>query len=113
MNRKHLLILTLLILSLALVAGCSNPANAQSNAPTPIPEATDAQAQAQGTPQPTEVTIPEDLMSWPMAPHMFIDPEKIYVATFVTEKGDIVVELDAKNAPMTTNNFIFLANEGF
>ncbi|HIQ12508.1 MAG TPA: peptidylprolyl isomerase, partial [Caldilineales bacterium] len=40
---------------------------------------------------------------------MTIDPNTIYVATIKTEHGDIVVELDAKNAPITTNNFVFLA----
>ena len=116
MNRKHLFILTLLILSLALViTGCSNlNAGQESSAPTSAPAGTEMPAEeAKGTPQPDEEVIPSDLKSWPMAPHMFIDPEKIYVATFETEKGDIVVELDAKNAPMTTNNFIFLAKEGF
>jgi cyclophilin family peptidyl-prolyl cis-trans isomerase len=46
-------------------------------------------------------------------PEMEIDPGKTYVATIVTEKGDIVVELDADAAPRTVNNFVFLAREGF
>lgn len=46
-------------------------------------------------------------------PEMQIDPSKTYVATIVTEKGDIVVELDPNAAPRTVNNFVFLAREGF
>ena len=46
-------------------------------------------------------------------PAMQIDPEKRYTATFKTERGDIVVELFAKEAPITVNNFVFLAREGF
>ncbi len=46
-------------------------------------------------------------------PAMQIDPEKRYTATFKTEHGDIVVELFAKEAPITVNNFVFLAREGF
>ncbi len=46
-------------------------------------------------------------------PAMQIDPEKHYTATFKTERGDIVVELFAKEAPVTVNNFVFLAREGF
>jgi peptidyl-prolyl cis-trans isomerase B (cyclophilin B) len=46
-------------------------------------------------------------------PAMTIDTSKIYVATLETEKGDIVVELFADEAPNTVNNFIFLAREGF
>src|SRR6266436_5372721 len=47
------------------------------------------------------------------APSMSIDPSKTYVATFDTSKGAIVVDLFAKDAPNTVNNFVFLAREGF
>lgn len=46
-------------------------------------------------------------------PSMQIDPAKAYTATFKTERGDIVVELFAKQAPITVNNFVFLAREGY
>jgi cyclophilin family peptidyl-prolyl cis-trans isomerase len=46
-------------------------------------------------------------------PEMQIDPNKTYIATFETEKGDIVVELFADKVPSTVNNFVFLAREGF
>jgi cyclophilin family peptidyl-prolyl cis-trans isomerase len=46
-------------------------------------------------------------------PEMQIDPTKAYTATISTEKGDIVVQLDADAAPQTVNNFVFLAREGF
>ncbi len=46
-------------------------------------------------------------------PAMGIDPEKEYIATIVTEKGDIVIELFADKVPNTVNNFVFLAREGF
>ena len=47
------------------------------------------------------------------APEMAIDPNKRYIATFRTERGDFQVELFAKDAPATVNNFVFLAREGF
>jgi peptidyl-prolyl cis-trans isomerase B (cyclophilin B) len=46
-------------------------------------------------------------------PEMKIDPAKTYVATFETSRGTIVVDLFAKDAPKTVNNFVFLAKEGF
>ena len=44
---------------------------------------------------------------------MTIDVNKKYSATFSTSRGDIACELFAKDAPMTVNNFVFLANEKF
>ncbi len=44
---------------------------------------------------------------------MTIDPAKKYSATLETSSGTIVVDLFAKDAPKTVNNFIFLARDGF
>ena len=46
-------------------------------------------------------------------PPTIIDSERTYVATIQTEKGDIVLELYAKDAPVAANNFVFLACRGF
>ena len=50
---------------------------------------------------------------WNTPPKMSIDPEKNYKATLHTSKGDIVLELFAAKTPVTVNNFVFLAREGF
>ncbi|MGO8950509.1 MAG: peptidylprolyl isomerase [Ktedonobacterales bacterium] len=47
------------------------------------------------------------------APPMQIVPNKKYSAVFHTDKGDFTVELFAKQAPVTVNNFVFLAREGY
>ncbi|MCC7352286.1 MAG: peptidylprolyl isomerase [Anaerolineae bacterium] len=44
---------------------------------------------------------------------MVIDPAKIYLATFKTDKGDIKVQLFADKAPKTVNNLVFLARQGY
>ncbi|MBI2934504.1 MAG: peptidylprolyl isomerase [Chloroflexi bacterium] len=44
---------------------------------------------------------------------MTIDPNKQYQAVLETEKGAITIELFARDAPRTVNNFVFLAREGF
>jgi cyclophilin family peptidyl-prolyl cis-trans isomerase len=46
-------------------------------------------------------------------PPLTIDLSKKYTATIGTPHGDIKVELFAKQAPVTVNNFVFLAREGF
>jgi peptidyl-prolyl cis-trans isomerase B (cyclophilin B) len=46
-------------------------------------------------------------------PEMQIDPNKNYTATIETEKGNLVLELFAADVPVTVNNFVFLAREGF
>ena len=51
--------------------------------------------------------------SYPKPPDMVIDPKKKYKAVFHTEKGDMTVDLFADRAPVTVNNFVFLARDGF
>ena len=40
---------------------------------------------------------------------MTINTSDTYIATITTAKGDIVLQLDAENAPIAVNNFVFLA----
>jgi peptidyl-prolyl cis-trans isomerase B (cyclophilin B) len=47
------------------------------------------------------------------AAEQVIDPAKRYTATIKTDRGDIVIALDAKRAPKSVNNFVFLAKDGF
>jgi peptidyl-prolyl cis-trans isomerase B (cyclophilin B) len=47
------------------------------------------------------------------APAMQIDANKSYIAHFKTNKGAFDIELFAKEAPITVNNFVFLARDGF
>jgi peptidyl-prolyl cis-trans isomerase B (cyclophilin B) len=44
---------------------------------------------------------------------MTLDTSATYTATFETSRGTIVCELFASEAPVTVNNFVFLAGEGF
>ncbi|KAF0107149.1 MAG: ppiB [Anaerolineaceae bacterium] len=53
------------------------------------------------------------MKQWNTPPAMTIDPKKKYTATMKTDKGDIVLELFADKTPLTVNNFVFLAREGF
>jgi cyclophilin family peptidyl-prolyl cis-trans isomerase len=53
------------------------------------------------------------MKQWNKPPEFGIDLKKKYSATLSTDKGDIVIELFADKAPVTVNNFVFLAREGF
>ena len=51
--------------------------------------------------------------TWTSAPANTIDPAKTYTATVKTDVGTFVIALDAKQAPQTVNNFVFLAQHHF
>jgi len=59
---------------------------------------------AGGAPKPKTYSAP---------PPMTIDTSKQYTATIETGKGGLLLELFAKDVPITVNNFVFLAREGF
>lgn len=80
---------------------------------TATPEASgtpssNASATATGTPTAVPVT-----RRFSAPPEMAIDPNKQYLATLKTEKGDIRLELNPKDAPQAVNNFVFLAKNDF
>jgi cyclophilin family peptidyl-prolyl cis-trans isomerase len=81
----------ILVMTTLLATSCAS--EAPEPAPTPTP-----------TPHPKSYSEP---------PAMTIDTSKQYIATIETEKGNLVLELFASDVPMTVNNFVFLAREGF
>ncbi len=50
---------------------------------------------------------------WSSAPEMAIDPSRTYIATIETNRGTIVAELFAEQAPNTVNNFVCLAVQDY
>jgi cyclophilin family peptidyl-prolyl cis-trans isomerase len=46
-------------------------------------------------------------------PSMVIDPAKRYTAVMDTSMGSMTIELDAEHAPITVNNFVFLATNRY
>ncbi len=126
----------LLVLTL-LLSACGNsaaetPATAEPAAPaaveapaaadTPVPAATDTPVPAPAAAVPVQPAgagaasqlAPEARNGMYSAPpEMSIDLSKVYYATLKTAKGDIRAQLFADRAPVTVNNFVFLAREGF
>jgi len=99
--RTRAVIAMTMILSLILV-GCGGvkpaPARTPATSPTEV-----------YPPKPA----PSALKQWSQPPAMQIDVNREYSAVIKTSLGDIEIELFAKDAPNTVNNFVFLANEGF
>ena len=52
-------------------------------------------------------------LQWSSPPTMQIDPSKSYEAVFMTQIGDFRVRLFSDQAPVTVNNFVFLAKQGY
>jgi cyclophilin family peptidyl-prolyl cis-trans isomerase len=50
---------------------------------------------------------------WSTPPKMEIDTKKSYSAILNTDKGEITLKLFADITPITVNNFVFLARQGF
>ncbi len=81
--------------------------------PTPTPTPTPfAPVSQEGRPLAT-VTVAEREGYFNTAPEMAIDVTKKYQATIETDKGNIVLDLDAAQAPISVNNFVTLANLGY
>jgi len=73
--------------------------------------AANAKAVQAGCPASTSARV--NTLTWASAPAMTIDKSKTYFAHFNTTAGNFVIKLDAATAPITTNNFVFLAEHKF
>jgi cyclophilin family peptidyl-prolyl cis-trans isomerase len=113
-----------------LVAGCGQ--NAAPAAPTPAPTRAatppsaaqisgalspiakpSASAATSGSPAAQGVTVASGPKQFSAPPPMTIDTSKHYTATIETSMGTMHADLFANEAPITVNNFVFLAQQGF
>jgi cyclophilin family peptidyl-prolyl cis-trans isomerase len=77
--------------------------------PTPMPDTPSP------TPAPTGQIVNDstERKSYSQPPPMSINPDSKYAAVLETSHGQIAIELLPNQAPITVNNFVFLAQEGF
>ena len=52
-------------------------------------------------------------LQWDAPPELSIDVARNYSVSIETNRGDIQLELFPQHAPLTVNNFVFLAGQGF
>ncbi len=64
-----------------------------------------------GCPASTQTRV--NTLSWTTAPAMTISKTTTYYAHVVTTAGTFVIRLDSAQAPITVNNFVFLAQHHF
>jgi cyclophilin family peptidyl-prolyl cis-trans isomerase len=75
-----------------------------------------AQAELDGSacwPQGALTGVSGGSMTWSQPPATIIDPAQSYQASLDTTEGNVLIQLDAANAPLATNNFICLALAGY
>lgn len=106
-----------LMLSAALVltlAACTTDATPNTTAATlpdvqvEVTTTTTATAAVEPAPEPRTEPLVFDA-----PPAMEIDAAAVYTATIVTNLGAITMELYAEEAPVTVNNFVFLARQDY
>lgn len=86
-------------------------AAAAADSATPTPELPAADAPSDSVQVPDEVASRANKYT-ELPPNVLV-AGKYYYATFKTAKGNIKVQLFAERTPMTVNNFVFLAREGY
>ncbi len=80
---------------------------------TSAPPSTEPPAVPEGCDLERTPDAPAEPQTYDAEPPMEIDPAKTYTAALDTTCGMITITLDAANAPVATNNFVFLARQGF
>jgi cyclophilin family peptidyl-prolyl cis-trans isomerase len=106
-GQKIRTIIAILILSSTLLAiGCAGQAN------SPDTSSTSTSSKPPATSSFTQVSSPKP-KTYSAYPPMIIDQNKTYTATLQTEKGNLVIELFAKDVPKAVNNFVFLSRDGY
>lgn len=95
MNTMQLVSVGVIVLLVVLIAWLS------------LPRTAGVEPEAAGAPE-------IKTMQWDAPPAMTIDVDKQYFATITMAKGgEIVIQLYPDKAPITVNNFVFLAREGY
>jgi cyclophilin family peptidyl-prolyl cis-trans isomerase len=107
------------IIGIVFLVSNNKPGKSTTSTTASSANKTDAQLQSEadaaavkaGCPSSTKTTV--NTQKYASAPPMTLDTSKTYTATVKTTTGTFDIALDAKTAPQTVNNFVFLANKGF
>ena len=98
---------------IALVVTVAVAACASAATPTPVATAAPVPTAAAAPAATTTTGGTANVGQWNKPPAMTIDVNKQYSAVIKTTEGDMTADLFPKDAPVTVNNFVFLANQHF
>lgn len=103
-TKKWVQVVLITALSLVLLSACTASSAGSSD-----------EAPSDNASQPAVADLPPAQRAnyYQAKPELTIDVNKTYRATIETNKGNIVVSLNAQAAPEHVNNFIFLSQAGF
>jgi len=111
-RRRRLLRSSILVVVVgAVIVGSVALATHHSSAPKSPQATATAAAVAAGCPSNPHTRV--NTLSFKSAPPMTINTSGTYSAIVKTTAGDFRIALDPKIAPVTVNNFVFLARKGF
>jgi cyclophilin family peptidyl-prolyl cis-trans isomerase len=122
-NAVVIAVIALVIIGIVFLTSSNSPKkpSASSSTTTTVKSGASANAKLQaaankiavaaGCPASTSTTV--NTQKYAAAPPMTINTADTYTATVVTTAGTFTITLDAKTAPITVNNFVFLADKGF
>ncbi len=142
MVRNAVILTVVIVVVLVLLNGCSSDDDSKTISAggttteatgAPVPDTTDAGDIATESTAPApekgygttecpklEEVVPENASSsikptvdFEDAFQLCIDPERAYQATIETTEGTVVFDLDTERTPLTTNNFVSLARNGY
>lgn len=111
--------LPLLLTFVLVIAACgdneedADDGSVSANEPvaTETPENSSDPEEPDGTEEVQDMQQPS--LQWDQPPEMQLDDGADYRAVLKTTKGEVVINLLEGEAPVTVNNFVFLAEQGF
>lgn len=108
---KNIIGLIALSIFVGLLLFFLKPQSNNDNATQPLSDSSEIKSnQIEGE---QEMNLNQNNIESLSKPELTIDTAKSYTASMVTDKGTMTIELFADKTPITVNNFVYLAEQGY
>lgn len=112
--RNGVILVIVLVVVLFLLTSCGSDSDDSSEPGVPSGDEQPVDEPGYGSTEcPPDEGVDEPRIDFDDSFRRCIDPTKTYTAVVATSMGDVTVELDAADHPITTNNFVALARSGY